>query len=516
MAGTEALSAWAAKNVRACAAIAETKSADIEIWRRALEHVEAFLAERRLPIYGGLAIDIALKLAGHQGLYGDGALPDYDVYSPDAARDAYALADRLSAARLPDVGALPAIHATTMRVKVDFIFVADITYVPAEILADLPTVQYRGMQVVHPNWQRLDLHLALSFPFTDQPRPPVEHRWARDVERFNRLDAAYPIDTPASLDGPLPSAGGCLEGGGGGSRAGGVVELEKVALHGFAAYGLLLAALEALLAETGGGAPPAVPSLPVEVARTGGANQEARVTFTAPAGGCAALEVATPFPEAVAAALLAAPDPVLDERARFAPYLDLRPAVSRFRGSKGGGVAVYELPFKQLAVCRLRAASGAAVTIVTPQFLLLDLLLRAQIADSAAGRALYVTYYRATLAILAAGDSALAELAAVRGTGAAGEGAAFHRLVAASPFGLTVQTLGGLNLSPAYMLRLCRSASHCGDTYPVGLDSETCLPGVKRPATYYPARGTPPPTFDYSEESAYQLAGQETSGAGTL
>ena len=103
---------------------------DIE---RALDIVHKFILKKQRILYGGMAIDLALKAKKHKGIYREDAVPDYDFMSPDFFKDSLELADILYKAGFQNVGAINAIHVSTRRVRIDFIPIADITYVPKVI-----------------------------------------------------------------------------------------------------------------------------------------------------------------------------------------------------------------------------------------------------------------------------------------------------------------------------------------------------------------------------------------------
>jgi hypothetical protein len=102
------------------------------------------------------------------------------------------------------VRAIRALYVRTMRVDVgDNNFLADITYMPKGIL--LPTIQYEKMKIIHPDFQRLDIHMALSFPLANAPMEAIFGRLKKDVKRFNLLDKYYPLGSGLNLSGkPLP------------------------------------------------------------------------------------------------------------------------------------------------------------------------------------------------------------------------------------------------------------------------------------------------------------------------
>ena len=49
------------------------------------------------------------------------------------------------------------------------------------------------MQIIHPDYQRLDLHASLSFPLANAPLEAIFSRLSKDISRFNKLDKYYPI-----------------------------------------------------------------------------------------------------------------------------------------------------------------------------------------------------------------------------------------------------------------------------------------------------------------------------------
>lgn len=166
---------------------------------RALTIVKKFIADRNLVLYGGQAIDYALRLIG-KSLYSDVDRPDFDFYSPDNVKDAYELSRELHMVGLPNVSVITALHVQTMRVRVDFETVADISFMPSSVFQKLQTLTYQEMKIIHPHWIRMDQHLAFCFPFNNFPREDVFHRYKKDLDRFNMLAEVYPFEDDAQLD----------------------------------------------------------------------------------------------------------------------------------------------------------------------------------------------------------------------------------------------------------------------------------------------------------------------------
>ncbi len=481
------LSEWAGARAEEYQVIAQKRDADSSMADRALEIVRQFIVERGLILYGGQAIDFALRLKGSR-IYPDHQRPDYDAFSTQSVDDAYELADRLVSAGFPHVGAIPAIHIQTMRVSTDFIYVADISYVPREVFARLPTVSYGGMRVLHPDYQRLDMHLTLCFPFNGPPREDIFHRYRKVLERFRLLERLYPI-----------GAGGlnAAVGGAAGAARPAEVELDftRTALHGFAAYAAIRNAYGELLATVRGAdaAADLGPALELDAVARGG---RALVRFTPPVA-APRLTIATPWPEEVVPALAEA---LKGTAVWYAPYMDVRPPMARITGS--AEVDVFSTRHRLLTVVHVRVA-GVRVTIATPQYVLLFFLYEAQAASDPALRNLYMAFYTATLDLLEAGGELIASL---RDGGGADQ---YRALVECSPFGLPVETIGDSSRDAAYFIRLANSALKVKDT-PPGVDPAD-LPSLALPARYYPGgRHTPGqhPPFDYNSNPAFQRTGQ--------
>lgn len=163
-----------------------------EMLLKALEHVQHFIIKQKLILVGGMAIDCALRLRGMR-LYDDNEIPDYDFLSPRNSEDAYQLGQELCALEYPNVDVITAIHTTTMKVRVDGNVVADITYMPEKIFDRIRTLEYKGMQVVHPWMVMMDQFRSLSMPYENPPREVIFERWRKDVTRLNLLLSAYTL-----------------------------------------------------------------------------------------------------------------------------------------------------------------------------------------------------------------------------------------------------------------------------------------------------------------------------------
>lgn len=161
-----------------------------------------FIQKHKLIIYGGLAIDYALRLQGDK-IYPDNLLQvDYDFLSSNHIEHSYDLADIFYAMvrqkygdeEAAGVRAINATHVKTMRVDIrDNHFLADLSYCPKGIFTQLPTLTYRGIKIIHPDMQRVDIHSSLSFPYDNPPNEVIFARWKKDIKRFHLLAKYYPL-----------------------------------------------------------------------------------------------------------------------------------------------------------------------------------------------------------------------------------------------------------------------------------------------------------------------------------
>jgi len=195
---------------------------------RAIVIVREFIARKGLILYGGTAIDYALRLKGDR-IYPDelDKVADLDAFSPNNVADAYELADELYAAGFEEVRVINALHVETMRVDIGHNhWVSDLSYRPREIFDMMPRLEYKGMLLLHPDFQRVDLHSSLAFPYDNAPREVIFDRWSKDIKRFNLLTKYYSIQFPKGFKSPLKPVKV-------------PEEMRKYVMCGFAAYALM-------------------------------------------------------------------------------------------------------------------------------------------------------------------------------------------------------------------------------------------------------------------------------------
>ena len=119
-------------------------------------------------------------------------LPDYDFYSTTPVEDAKVL-DIYYSKGFTDVEAKAGVHHGTYKVFVNFMPVADITYL-SEPLYDAikkDAIKVKGILYAPPNFLRMSMYLELS-----RPRGDVS-RWEKVLKRLLLLNRNYPLKRKA-------------------------------------------------------------------------------------------------------------------------------------------------------------------------------------------------------------------------------------------------------------------------------------------------------------------------------
>ena len=150
--------------------------------------VEEFLKKRKLIAYGGTAINSILPIED-QFYNKNTEIPDYDFFSPNAHQDAKDLADIYYKNGFQEVEAKNGIHEGTYKVFVNFIPVADITFLNKSIFQVLQkeAISKKGILYAPPNFLRMSMYLELSRPAGDVSR------WEKVLKRLTLLNKNFPL-----------------------------------------------------------------------------------------------------------------------------------------------------------------------------------------------------------------------------------------------------------------------------------------------------------------------------------
>jgi hypothetical protein len=150
--------------------------------------LENFLIKKKFICYGGTAINNILPKSD-QFYNREIEIPDYDFFSKNALEAAKELADIYYNEGFTDVEAKSGVHKGTYKVYVNFIPIADITYMNPEIYDNLEkdAIKIMGIHYCHPNYLRMSMYLELSRPAGDVSR------WEKVLKRLTLLNKHYPL-----------------------------------------------------------------------------------------------------------------------------------------------------------------------------------------------------------------------------------------------------------------------------------------------------------------------------------
>jgi hypothetical protein len=150
--------------------------------------LEDFLIKKKLICYGGTAINNILP-KNAQFYNRNIEIPDYDFFSPNAMEDAIELSNIYYNEGYDEVETKAGIHIGTYKVFVNFIPVADITFMHNILFEKLfnEVITVAGIKYAPPNFLRMSMYLELS-----RPRGDIS-RWEKVFKRLNILNKFYPL-----------------------------------------------------------------------------------------------------------------------------------------------------------------------------------------------------------------------------------------------------------------------------------------------------------------------------------
>ena len=151
--------------------------------------VEKFIKKHKLICYGGTAINNILP-EDDQFYNKNIELPDYDFFSPFPLKHAKELADIYYDNGFIEVEAKSGVHSGTFKVFVNYIPVADITYMNDQLYKSIKkkSIKRDKMFYAPPNFLRMSMYLELS-----RPNGNVS-RWEKVLKRLNLLNKNYPLN----------------------------------------------------------------------------------------------------------------------------------------------------------------------------------------------------------------------------------------------------------------------------------------------------------------------------------
>jgi hypothetical protein len=150
--------------------------------------LENFIRSNKCLCYGGTAINNILP--EQDKFYNKNVeIPDYDFFSPNALECAKKLADIFLKEGYTEIEAKAGIHDGTYKVYVNFIPLADITFLDKSLFNNLmkKSIKINGISYCPPDFLRMSMYLELSRPMGDVSR------WEKVLKRLILLNKNYPL-----------------------------------------------------------------------------------------------------------------------------------------------------------------------------------------------------------------------------------------------------------------------------------------------------------------------------------
>tara|TARA_B100001093_G_scaffold518301_2_gene602666 strand:- start:342 stop:1694 length:1353 start_codon:yes stop_codon:yes gene_type:complete len=150
--------------------------------------LENFLRTHKTLCYGGTAINNILP--EQDRFYNkDIEIPDYDFFSPNAIELAKKLADIYYKSGYKEVEAKAGVHDGTYKVYVNFMPIADITFLDKELFDNIykKSIRINAINYCPVDFLRMGMYIELSRPYGDI------NRWEKVLKRLTLLNKNYPL-----------------------------------------------------------------------------------------------------------------------------------------------------------------------------------------------------------------------------------------------------------------------------------------------------------------------------------
>jgi len=151
--------------------------------------IEEFIRKKDRIIYGGTALDRLITNKNKKdAIYSEYDMPDIEFYSPEPLHDLKEVCDVLQAKKFKYVQGAQAQHDDTYKVRVNFIEIGDVSYVPAFIYNRMPTIKIDGLRYIHPKFMYIDYLRMYTDPLMSF------RRLEKSVPRGMKLIKNYPLE----------------------------------------------------------------------------------------------------------------------------------------------------------------------------------------------------------------------------------------------------------------------------------------------------------------------------------
>jgi hypothetical protein len=157
--------------------------------REVMSRIKDFIRKRHRIVYGGTALNEALKAVNPKdAIYDETLFSDIEFYSPTPVVDLVDLTNLLYQAGYKYIQGKEAQHEETYSIFVNLQLYCDITYVPKRIFYKIRTIMIDGILYVHPHFMLIDYLRMINDPMN-----AAAQRWEKAFKRMYKLLKNYPL-----------------------------------------------------------------------------------------------------------------------------------------------------------------------------------------------------------------------------------------------------------------------------------------------------------------------------------
>lgn len=158
--------------------------------------IKKYIIKKNYIVYGGFAQNLLIKIKNPKDVFYsefNGAfynfpdIADIEFYSSSPNVDVIELTEELYTHNFKHIEGKVGMHDKTYKIFVNFDNYCDITYMPENVLMNMPYIIIDGIKCAHPHFMLVDAYRVLTDPMTSY------WRIDKSIKRFQKILKYYPI-----------------------------------------------------------------------------------------------------------------------------------------------------------------------------------------------------------------------------------------------------------------------------------------------------------------------------------
>jgi hypothetical protein len=160
-----------------------------------MKNIKEYIREKRRKIYGGWALNTLIKQKNPKdAFYTELSTPDIEFYSPFPLEDLHNICNILYKKEFKVVNGREAQHKETYTVFCNYEKYCDISYVPQNVYARIPSTIIDKLEIVEPSWLIIDVYRAYTDPLTSYWRLDKTLARAYLLQKYYPLQEVKPVN----------------------------------------------------------------------------------------------------------------------------------------------------------------------------------------------------------------------------------------------------------------------------------------------------------------------------------